>query len=339
MPNAIWKKIADGKIDAVYLLTGVEHHIFDQTIERLKRAIAGVDDESMIRFDLEQTPVEVVLEEADTLPFLQDHKLIIANDAYFLTGQDRKKNDIEHDVEALTHWLDDPSPTATVVFIAPYEKLDGRKNITKKIKKLATVIEANRLEGKDLTVWIQQEAQANGVHITNDVAQKLVNTVGENLLSLATEILKMATYLGEPADITADLIDMMVPRTPEMDVFRLTDAFVANRITESVAIYHDLLRNGEEPIMLTSLIAGQVRLMIHVQTLSKKGYHQPQIAKTLRVHPYRVKLMLQNRAMPSPDRLLQVLEELAEIDYKLKSTSGKRERFLELFFMNGLQRR
>lgn len=338
MPNAVWKKIADGKIDRVYLLTGVEHHIFDQTIERLKRAMPDVDDETVIRFDLEQTPLEVVLEEADTLPFLQDQKLIIANDAYFLTGQDRKKIDVEHNVQALENWLDHPSPTATVVFIAPYEKLDGRKKITKKIKQCATVIEANRLEGKDLTVWIQQEAEANGVHITNTSAQKLVDTAGENLLTLATEIEKMATYLGEPADITDDLIEMMVARTPEMDVFRLTDAFVANRVSETIAIYHDLLRNGEEPIMLTALIAGQVRLMIHVQSLHQKGYHQPQIAKTLRVHPYRVKLMLQNRALPQPARLLRILEELAEIDYKLKSTSGKRERLLELFFMNGLQR-
>lgn len=338
MPNAIWKKIADGKIDRVYLLTGVEHHIFDQTIERLKRAMPDVDDETIIRFDLEQTPLEAVLEEADTLPFLQDQKLIIANDAYFLTGQDRKIKDVEHNVQALETWLDHPSPTATVVFIAPYEKLDGRKKITKKIKQCATVIEANRLEGKDLTVWIQREAEVNGVQITNASAQVLVDRVGENLLTLATEIEKMATYLGEPAEITDDLIEMMVPRTPEMDVFRLTDAFVANRVPETIAIYHDLLRNGEEPIMLTSLIAGQVRLMIHVQSLSKKGYNQPQIAKTLRVHPYRVKLMLQNRSLPQPERLLRILEELAEIDYKLKSTSGKRERLLELFFMNGLQR-
>src|SRR5699024_11091705 len=98
----------------------------------------------------------------DTLPFLQDQKLIIANDAYFLTGQDRKIKDVEHNVQALETWLDHPSPTATVVFIAPYEKLDGRKKITKKIKQCATVIEANRLEGKDLTVWIQREAEVNG---------------------------------------------------------------------------------------------------------------------------------------------------------------------------------
>ena len=73
---------------------------------------------------------------------------------------------------------------------------------------------------------------------------------------------------------------------------------------DTVSIYHDLLRNGEEPIMLTSLIARQIRLMIHVQSLRKKGYQQHQIAKTLNVHPYRVKLMMENRNIPNEDRLL-----------------------------------
>lgn len=337
MPNAVWKKIASGQIDPVYLLTGVEHHIFDATIERLKKALPNIDEASIIRFDLEETPVEAVIEEADTLPFLEDHKLIIASGAVFLSGQDQKRGEVTHDLATLEQWLKSPSPTATVVFIAPYEKLDGRKRITKKMKELVTVIEANRLEGKDLSTWVQQEAGRNGVQISSMSAQALISTVGDNLLSLSMEIKKMATYLGEHEEITTALIEELVPRTPEMDVFRLTDAYLASNIPKSVSIYHDLLRAGEEPIMLTSLIAGQIRLMIHVNSLRKKGYQQQQIAKTLRVHPYRVKLMMENRRMPNDKRLLAILKQLAEIDYKLKTTSGKRERLLELFFMDALQ--
>ena len=37
---------------------------------RLKKALPDIDDASVIRFDLEETPVEAVIEEADTLPFL-----------------------------------------------------------------------------------------------------------------------------------------------------------------------------------------------------------------------------------------------------------------------------
>lgn len=337
MANAIWKKIASGKIDPVYLLMGVEHHIFDSTIERLKKALPEIDEASIIRFDLEETPVEVVIEEADTLPFLEDHKLIIAGNASFLSGQDKKRNEVEHNLTVLEEWIANPSPTATVVFIAPYEKLDGRKRITKKMKEMTTVIEAMRLEGNDLLTWVQHEAKENGTNITSQSAQTLVSTAGDNLLSLSTEIGKMATYLGGEGDITVDVIDELVARTPEMDVFRLTDAYIAGNISRTVSIYHDLLRNGEEPIMLTSLIAGQIRLMVHVQSLRRKGYQQHQIAKTLHVHPYRVKLMLENRKLPGESRLLMILNKLAEIDYKLKTTGGKRERLLELFFMEPLR--
>lgn len=337
MPNTVWRNIAKGQIDSVYLLTGVERHIFDSTIERLKKALSEIDEASIVRFDLEETPVEAVIEEADTLPFLQDHKLIIANNASFLTGQDKKKSQAEHNITVLEGWLDNPSPTATVVFIAPYEKLDGRKRITKKIRERATVIEANRLEGNDLFVWIQQEAGTHGVNISPGTAEFLVNTVGDGLVGLSTEIEKMAIYLGGNEEITEELIEQIVPRTPEANVYRLTDAYLAGKIGKTVSIYHDLLQNGEEPIMLTSLIASQIRLMIHVNSLREKGYQQNQIAKTLKVHWYRVKLIMDNRQIPPTPRLLQILKELATIDYQLKTTSGKRERLLELFFMSGLQ--
>lgn len=337
MPHAVWSKIAKGTIAPVYLLTGVERHIFDATIERLKKAFPDIEDADVIRFDLEETPVEAIIEEADTLPFLQDHKLIIANNAVFLSGQDKKKSQVEHNLTVLESWLDNPSPTATVLFIAPYEKLDGRKRITKKMREQTTVIEANRLEGSDLLTWIQHEAKVNGVTISARTAETLVNTIGDHLVALSTEIQKMAVYLGENEEITGDLIDMLVPRTPEADVFRLTDAYLAGNIGKTISIYHDLLRNGEEPIMLTSLIASQIRLMIHVGTLRKKGYQQNQIAKTLKVHWYRVKLVMENRRIPSEERLIDILKQLAQIDYKLKTTSGKRERLLELFFMNALQ--
>lgn len=338
MATAVWKKIAAGQIDSVYLLTGLEQHIFDSTIARLKKALPDLDEVSVIRFDLEETPIDVVIEEADTLPFLEERKLIIAGNASFLTGKDKSKEKVIHNLELLEAWLANPSPTAVVVFIAPYEKLDARKRILKKLKEHATVIEAARLQGKDLLTWVQQEAGTHGTRIAPQHAELLVEMAGDSLLSLSTELAKMATYLSGEGDITAEIIQSLVPRTPEMDVFRLTDAYVTGRVGDTVSIYHDLLRNGEEPIMLTSLVASHIRLMIHVGSLRKKGYQQNQIAQTLSVHPYRVKLMMENRSLPSEGRLLLILDKLAAIDFKLKSTSGNRERILELFFMEPLRK-
>ena len=47
--------------------------------------------------------------------------------------------------------------------------------------------------------------------------------------------------------------------------------------------------------------------------------------------------MMENRNIPNENRLLSIIKELAAIDFKLKSTSGKRERVLELFLMDPLR--
>ena len=337
MVNAIWKSIGEGKVEPVYLLMGVEQHLIDTTIRRIMKAMPDIYENSVVRFDLDETPVEVVLEEADTLPFLEDRKLIVANNASFLKASDKTKEKVVHNITLLESWLGNPSPTATVLFLAPYEKLDGRKKIVKVMQNNAVVVEAMPLTGRDLTTWIQNEAGANGVKISPDVAQLLVDTAGDSLLTLSNEIAKIGMYLDGKGEVTREVIENLVPRLPEMDVFRLTDAYMTGDVRRTISIYHDLLRNGEEPIMLTSLIAGQIRLMIHVTSLVKKGYQQQQIAKTLNVHPYRVKLIMDNRSVPKMERLLLILEKLAQIDHKLKSSSGKRERILEIFFMEPLR--
>ncbi|WP_432355194.1 DNA polymerase III subunit delta [Sporosarcina sp. A2] len=320
----------------VYLLTGTEMYLLQQTLAKIISKTPGIEQEDILYYDLEETPVDLVIEEADTLPFLQDRKVIVAKNASFLKAKDRGKEKVEHSLDQLESWLQNPSPTATVIFIAPYEKLDSRKKITKMMTSKAVVMEANKLTETDLTVWVQQHATTFGLSMDRELADYLVETTGENMMQLSKELEKLGAYLSDTGKVTKELIDRLVPRSPETEIFRLTDTYISGNRAQTLAVYHDLLRSGEEPIAMTSLIAGQVRLMLHVGTLKRKGYHQQQIASTLNVHPYRVKLVMSNRNIPSERRLLQVLNELASIDLKLKSTSGSRERVLELFFMEKL---
>lgn len=336
MVSAAWKEIRKNPEQPIYLLTGTESYLLQETLAKIISESPGIEQQDVLNFDLEETSVDRVIEEADTLPFLQDRKVIVAKNASFLKAKERGKEKIEHPIDQLEAWLQDPSPTATVIFTAPYEKLDSRKKITKVMTSNAVVIEANKLTGNDLTVWVQQQGAAFGVTIDREIADYLVETTGENMMQLSSEIEKLAAYLEGSGTVTKEVIDRLVPRSPETEIFRLTDTYIAGNRAQTLAVYHDLLRSGEEPIAMTSLIAGQVRLMLHVGTLKKKGYHQQQIASTLNVHPYRVKLVMNNRNSPSEQRLLRVLNELASIDLKLKSTSGSRERVLELFFMEKL---
>lgn len=331
-----WKEIANGKIAPVYCIYGEETYFIDETIERIKKALSVHEEVEMTIFDLEESPVDFVIDEADTYPFLSDRKLIIAKNATFLKAAEKGSEKVEHDVKRLENWLNHPSDFAVTIFTAPYEKLDERKKITKLMKELSVMLHAEALGEKDLAVWIQSEVASFEKKIEDEAIDKLVEMVGENMNQLQREIEKLVLYLGEDKMITSDLVENLVAKTLEHDAFKMLNAYLAHNVSEALRIYHDLLRQKEEPIKLVGLLANNIRTMNNVYYLHKKGYPPTQISKQLKIHPYRVKLMLEKRNRPSEERLLKALNELAEIDILLKTTGGNRERYLEMFLLKSL---
>ncbi|MET3574713.1 DNA polymerase III subunit delta [Bhargavaea ullalensis] len=329
-----WRKIAEGRLSPVYLISGTEMYFFDETIRRLKEALPDAATSELSVFDLDETPVEAVIEEADTVPFFSDRKLLIAKNANFLRAADKSREKVVHDLDRLANWLEHPPESAVTLFLAPYEKLDARKKIVKQFKKQAVCLEAEPLKPHDIETWVKQEAARQGSRITDAAVRTFISRAGEDLLKLGTEMEKLDLYAGEGHEIGEETVNLLIPKTPEDDAFKLLDAYIGGRTGEALSIYRDLLRNREEPIRLNALLANQVRLMIQVGVLKRKGYQQPQIAKQLKVHPYRVKLILENRRMADEAGLLQVLSRLAEADLRLKTVSGNRERVLELVLLH-----
>ncbi|SIT82521.1 DNA polymerase III subunit delta [Edaphobacillus lindanitolerans] len=329
-----WRNIAAGKIAPVYLLSGTEMYFFDETVRRLKEALPDAASSELTIFDLDETPVEAVIEEADTIPFFSERKLIIAKNANFLKAADKSKEKVVHDLDRLANWLEQPPESAVTLFLAPYEKLDARKKIVKQFKKQAVCLEAEPLKTHDIETWVKQEASRQGSRITDGAVRTLISRAGEDMLKLGVEMEKLVLYAGEGREIDEETVNLLIAKTPEDDAFKLLDAYIGGRTGEALSIYRDLLRNREEPIRLNALLANQVRLLIQVGALKRKGYQQHQIAKQLKVHPYRVKLIMENRRLADEAQLLEVLSRLAEADLRLKTVSGNRERVLELVLLH-----
>ncbi len=123
-------------------------------LSRLKKALSTSEDTEIMSFDLEESPVDFVIDEADTFPFFSERKLVIAKNASFLKATEKGKEKIDHDLNRLENWLKNPSDFAVTVFIAPYEKLDERKKITKQMKQNSVMLVAEPLKENDLNVWI-----------------------------------------------------------------------------------------------------------------------------------------------------------------------------------------
>jgi DNA polymerase-3 subunit delta len=336
MFSKLWNDIQKGKLAPVYLLAGLESYFIDETIHRIKAKLEEEGEIETITIDLEEKPVDLVIDESDTIPFFSSKKLIIAKNTSFLKATDKTKEKIDHDLKRLAKWLEFPSDTSITIFIAPYEKLDERKKVTKQMKEHAVYMLAETPKENDLAVWVQNEISSFAKKIDEEAIAKLIELVGMDMLHLRSEIEKICLYLGEDKNITVALVEELVSKTLEQDAFKMLNAYMRNDVAEALSIYHDLIRQKQEPIMLVALLASQIRLMSNVYYLLSKGYHSQQISKQLKVNPYRVKRIVEDRRRVSEESLLKALYGLSEVDLQLKSMSGKRERFLELFLMRPL---
>lgn len=330
----VWKDIQNKTLHPIYLLLGEEAFLTQETLRQIVQAslLEEEKDFNLSIYDMEETAIETALEDAETLPFIGERRVVVMKNPVFLTSE-KKKEKAEHRIEKLEQYIHSPAPYSVVVFVAPYEKLDERKKITKLLKKQATVLEMKSLSDSETIKWMENVAQEALVELEKDAINQLLILTAGDLMVIHQELQKLSLYVGEGGLITVDTVNLLVARTLEQNIFDLIDHVIHKRSKNALQIFYDLLKNNEEPIKILSLLVNQFRLILQVKELSTVGYGQQQIASTVKVHPFRVKLALQQARLFRTEELAMILMELAEADYEMKTGKKDKQLLLELFLL------
>ncbi|MGY3778193.1 DNA polymerase III subunit delta [Isobaculum melis] len=327
-------KISQQQFSSVYLVLGTEAYLRDQAkASFLKNALS--EDEIDLNFgsyDMNVTPLAAAIEDAASVPFFGDRRLVYIENPYFLTGE-RSKSKLEHDIEQLTSYLNDPPPYSVLVFFAPYEKLDERKKIVKQLKKVATIIETGALSEKDTRHFLRDYIQNEGYEISPEAFELLIQLTDANLSSAMGELPKLFLYVADTKKISKEMVTNLVPKTLEQNIFDLVPAVLNKQVEKALTIYRDLLLQKEEPIKIHAILSTHFRLMLQVRICIQKGYQQGDIASMLKIHPYRVKLAMQQVKKFDMNTLSTAFQGLVDAEYALKTGQGNREMQFELFVL------
>lgn len=333
MITEIWKQIKKKQFAQLYLLYGTESFLIHETIQLLISHALSEDEKdfNLSTYDLEETPIEIAIEDAETFPFIGEKRLIVLQNPIFLTSE-KSKEKVEHNISKLEEFLKNPAPYSIVVIAAPYEKLDERRKITKDLKRNAMIGEAKKLNDQELKNWIKERVHANGVEIEDKAIEKMVGIAGSNLFVLTNEIDKMSLYAGSEKRIDLETVEKLVSKTLEQNIFELVEKVVHRKIEDALRIYYDLLKQNEEPIKILALLAGQFRLIYQVKELAKRGYGQQQIAGSIKQHPYRVKLAAGQAQLFTEEELKRMILIFADADYQMKTGGLNKQMIIEMIF-------
>jgi DNA polymerase-3 subunit delta len=305
----------------LYLLLGPEiylRRVAAQTITEtaLSRTMLREFNESA--FSLLSDPVQSAVAAAEQLPMMSEMRVVRVRDFARLR---------EADEDILIRYLNNPSPTTVMIFIA--DDLDKRKKSSKVLLETCTVVEFSPLKDAEAKAWAKSRLKELKVSADDQVFSELIRLVGTDVQTLANELEKLASAAAGTGRITLDHVDELIGRSRELSNFELADHLMAGNRKKALETLHRLLEDGAEPVMLVGLIAGNFhRLALGKHLLARGG--REEVFRNVSLPPFKRDSYISTLQRSTAAKIARGIQLTAAADLAIKTSQATPRLQLEM---------
>ncbi len=324
-PEEFDRVLQRGDIGPLYYLYGEEQYLVDRGVRRLvERAITPeTRDFNFTVFYGNECKGDEIAEAAQTFPMFADRRVVLVKKSGELSAAA---------LEVLTPYVAAPSPSTCLIFQG--DKADQRKKFFTELKKTGDLVEFKRPYENQLGSFIAEEAASRGKKVEPAAAALLSYLVGTNLQELASQMEKVATFVGEKNSIKIDDIRTIVSDTKVDSVFELANSLGERDLAKCLRCLHTILRDGEAPLMVLAVLTRHFRQLWLVRELLDNKETPQEIGRQTGIPPYFVKGMMVQARKYSLDDFTLVFERLFATDLALKTSGGKPSLLMEHLVMS-----
>jgi DNA polymerase III delta subunit len=222
------------------------------------------------------------------------------------------------DVESVGAYLTDSSPGAVLALWA--HEAPKSSSLAELVAKHGQVLAFDVPRPRSPSAWVAGEFKRLGVEVDADAARALVDIVGDDVLTLASEIEKIAMWAaGGPVGIRE--IEAMAVPAREVEAWAVTDAWGARDLAAAIAACEAALEQ-REPFSIAVSLASHVGRVRAAQLLSEEGLGTREIAKRLGLRSeFPARKALAHSENYSREELDAAIVRLAGLDAAIKGAS------------------
>lgn len=310
-----------------YLIYGLENYLIKKNINKIIDELKVTSDE-IINLDMNYDSINDLIMEASTINMFSTKKLIICDNSIFLSSSSDKNDDIDE----LIKYIENAFKDTYILFILREEKIDSRKKICKILSKEAKVYVCEKIESYKLNNYVMDYIRDHGYTISSKNVDFLLSKTHYELSNVINEIDKLFIYKDKDKKINEDDIEKVITRNIETNIFELTNAIIKKDRSKIEEIYKDLLLSKEGPIKLIITIANQFRLYLQVKIMRNNGYSEKEIVTTLKEHPYRINLAMNNNY--TIEELKDNLSKLSKLELDIITGKVDEKLGFEMYLLN-----
>jgi DNA polymerase-3 subunit delta len=244
----------------VYAVYGDDSYLIRESIRRIALTLFPDDEEresGISRFPGASTTLATVLDEVSTLPFFTRRRLVIVDDADpFVT---KYRRDLEG-------YVTRPSDSGTLVL--QVKQWTATTKLAALVEKAGASINCASPRERELATWLTQLARTrHDVQLSADAARLLIELAGAEAGILASEVEKLAVYVGEAGQIErADIVTMVGAGRVET-IWNTLDAATTGSARIALEHLDNLLAAGEQPTPMLAAMTANLAKVYHAGRL------------------------------------------------------------------------
>ncbi|MCI8691883.1 MAG: DNA polymerase III subunit delta [Lachnospiraceae bacterium] len=267
--------IKQGNFRQVYLLYGEERYLRRQYRDKLQKALCAEEDAMNLHFyEGKSTPVEEIIDLAETLPFFSDRRVIFLNDSgLFKSGG-----------EKMAEYLSNPSDTCFFVFTE--SEVDKRSRLYKTVQSKGYAAEFAVQDENTLKRWIAGILAREGKRIAESTVMLLLSRTGTDMENIQMELEKLICYCMEREAVTPQDVEAVCATRVSNHIFDMINAVAAGQQKQALELYYDLLALKEPPMRILFLIARQCNMLLQAKELKARGFDNRTIGSKIGVAPF-----------------------------------------------------
>ncbi|MGD0078364.1 MAG: DNA polymerase III subunit delta [Sedimentisphaerales bacterium] len=292
--------------------------------------------------DADKVTISEVLDDLRTLPFLTKRRVVVLRNATkFISAQDQQDN-VGADLgvrpqnssnrEILEKYFE--SPCRTGVLIMTVTTWPKNTRLAKKLPEIGTLLEVESPKGADLRRSLIAYAQdTHNKPLDYGTADLLVETAGDDITRLKTEIDKLAAYAADEKAITSAHVEALVGHNRLFDAFKIIDTCLEHKPGPAVERLRRMFADDKSAEYSTiGAFAYHFRKLFTAKKLLQEGLNEYEAAGKARIFYNKEAQFAQLRRL-SIKQIGDQLKQLAEIDYSIKTGQAQPRIAIEQFVL------
>lgn len=320
------------KYAPVYVLQGEETYYIDLISDYIESNVLSESEKGFNQVVMygKDAPMASILTNAKRFPMMAERQVVIVREAQEIPDLNK-----ELGAKLLHDYVSNPTPSTVLVLCHKHKSLDKRKELGKKIDKLAVSGVFKKVYDSQLPEFIAGYVKEKGFTFDESAIRVLSEYVGADLKRLANELDKVMIAASKGEVVTAEKVMSQVGISREYNIFELQKALVRRDPVQANKIVNYFEGNTKKNPLIPAvayLFSFYSKLLVASTATDRSD---KSLVSLLKISPFAARDYSSALQYYTTQQLVKCIQYISEADLKLKgvdNSSGEGQVLRELVY-------